>query len=259
MKKSTIFLFAILLPILLHSENIVSTKSDSQKHIHSNLLDSIQSKIYNVFVADMTRQENVEMKKLNRELLSLSKEKSNAIINYWLGYLQFYQGIFYLQTKQNENAKNEINKGIDIINEIKSKTSEDYALLSRLQSISLQFAGMKVMSLSKVMTENSKTALKLDPENLRANFIYGSNDFYTPEMYGGGKEAEKYLLKAISLPEQKISNKYLPSWGKDEAYEMLIKFYLKKGNKDKAKHYYEEAIKLYPQNFMIMQLSGKIQ
>lgn len=259
MKKIGLFIFIILLPLLNYSRNIEKVAPNNpQEYIVTNILDSIQSKIYNAFVKDMMTQKNIEMTKLNNKLLQLSKDKSNNLISYWQGYLQFYQGILYMQIKKNENARDEINRGIEILSEIKNKTAEDYALLSRLQSISLPFAGMKVISLSKAMSENSKKALELDPENLRTNFVYGSIDFYMPEMYGGGKEAEKYLLKAISLPDQKIINNFRPSWGKDEAYELLIKLYIKKGSNEKAKQYFQKAIKLYPKSFMIKDLEEKI-
>jgi len=259
MKQLIFFLLVVLLPLSVYSNGVETTQYGSpQEIISSHVLDSIQFKIYNAFVKDMMLQKSVEMSRISEDLLQLSKKTNTNIISYWQGYLQFYQGIFYLQMKQNENAKNEIDKGVDIVTGIRNKSSEDYALLSRLQSISLQFAGMKAMVLSKAMTENSQMALELDSENLRANFVHGCNDFYTPEMYGGGKNAEKYLLKAISLPDQKTPNMFLPSWGKEEAYEMLIKLYIKKEDKDKASFYYKEAIALYPQNYMIRQLEKSI-
>lgn len=258
MKKFTIVLLLIVLPLLVVSKNIEIPDVLNRQVVGSNPLDSVQFKIYKAFVTDMMAQEYEEMGKLNQQLMLLAKEKSNNLISYWQAYLQFYQGIFHLQMNQPENAKDEIEKGIEIISDIHNKTVEDYALLSRLQSIYLQFAGMKIMNLSKEMNDNGRKALELDSENLRANFVHGCNDFYTPEMYGGGKEAEKYFLKAIALPDQKIANKYMPSWGKDEAYELLIKLYLKHGDKEKAGQYYDEAILLYPQNFMIKQLEKSV-
>lgn len=101
-------------------------------------------------------------------------------------------------------------------------------------------------------------AVELDPENIRANFVYASNDFYTPEMYGGGKEAESYLLKALELPSQKVENTYLPSWGREEAYEMLIKVYIKAEKWNEAKEHYAAGIEEFPRSYVINQLAAKL-
>ncbi len=72
------------------------------------------------------------------------------------------------------------------------------------------------------------------------------------------KEVEKYLLKALSLPVQKVKNPYLPSWGKEEAYEMIIKWYIRKQQNDKAKLYFDEATAKYPNNRQLQHLGTKI-
>ena len=82
--------------------------------------------------------------------------------------------------------------------------------------------------------------------------------FHTPKKYGGGKETEEYLLKAISLPIQKVKNDYLPSWGKEEAFEMLIKFYIKNEKWDLAKKYYKKGIAAFPKSYTISQLATKL-
>lgn len=87
----------------------------------------------------------------------------------------------------------------------------------------------------------------------------GSHDFYTPEMYGGGKEAEKMLLKAISLCSQKINNPYLPSWGKQNAYELLVRWYIRKEEWTLAQKYYEEGILQFPESYLIKSLKGKLK
>ena len=114
------------------------------------------------------------------------------------------------------------------------------------------------MFISSSIKKNLKKAIAIDSTNLRAYYVYASNDFHTPEKYGGGKEAEKYLLKAISLPSQKIKNDYLPSWGKEESYEMLIKLYIKKEKWDLAKKYFQEGIAAYPESYTINQLASKL-
>jgi hypothetical protein len=114
------------------------------------------------------------------------------------------------------------------------------------------------MYISEDVNKNVNSAVSLDSTNLRAWYVSASNDFYTPEQYGGGKKAEKYLLKAISLPAQKIKNGYLPSWGKEESYVMLITLYVQNEKWDLAKKYYQEGIAAFPKSYQFNQLASKL-
>jgi tetratricopeptide (TPR) repeat protein len=114
------------------------------------------------------------------------------------------------------------------------------------------------MFISVDVKKNVDSAISLDSTNLRAWYVSASNDFHTPELYGGGKKAEKYLQKAISLPAQEIINSYLPSWGKEESYEMLIKLYIQKENWDMAKKYFQEGATAFPESYVINQLASKL-
>ena len=78
-----------------------------------------------------------------------------------------------------------------------------------------------------------------------------------PEKYGGGKETEKYLFKALSInPEKKEG---FPYWGKEESYELLIKWYIKKDLIEKAKEYYSKATMEFPKSFRINQLENILE
>ena len=227
------------------------TKSDS-------LLVNIQRKINNAFIQSLISKDNKPLLELTNELEELNKSKKQNIILYWRSYLQFYYSIFYLEKGDKESSEKEIDKGIGWLNFIKNKNSEDYALLSRLQGFGIQFKGMKAMFFAKDIERNAKKAIAMDSTNLRGYYVFASNYFYTPEKYGGGQDAEKYLIKAISLPDQKIKNDYLPSWGKEESYEMLIKLYIKKEKWVLAKKYFQEGIKEYPESYTINQLASKL-
>ncbi len=93
---------------------------------------------------------------------------------------------------------------------------------------------------------------------MRAYYIAGSSDYYTPEKYGGGKKVAQHLHKAIELPTQKMPNAYLPSWGKAEAYEILIKWYIRKEKWDLAKEYFQQGVKEFPENYQLNQLAAKL-
>ncbi|MDC9722644.1 MAG: hypothetical protein PSN34_07705 [Urechidicola sp.] len=234
-----------------YSAQIEQIKSDT-------LLVGIQGKIYDAFVQSLMSKDNKALSELSNNLDELNKSKKQNLILYWQSYLQFYSSIYYLKKGDKEIAEKEIDKGINWLNEMKNKNSEDYALLAMLQGFGIQFKGMKAMFVSSDIKKNLKKAIAIDSTNLRAYYVYASNDFHTPKKYGGGKETEEYLLKAISLPIQKIKNDYLPSWGKEEAFEMLIKFYIKNEKWDLAKKQYQEGIAAYPKSYTISQLATKL-
>ena len=241
---------------------------DNSKHVSyelqieevrsDTLLVGIQNKIYNSFVQCVMLKDQKSLTKLSVELEELNKVKKQNIILYWRSYLQFYLAIYHLEIGDQKRAEQQIDIGIDWLNEMKNKNSEDHALLAMLQSFGIQFKGLQAMFISGSIKKNAKRAIATDSKNLRAYYVYASNDFYTPKKYGGGKETEEYLLKAISLPAQKMKNDYLPSWGKEESYEMLIKLYIKKEKWDLAKKYFQEGIKEYPDSYSINQLASKL-
>jgi hypothetical protein len=233
---------------LIQFENV---QSDS-------LLVDIQSKIFNAFVKDRISQKNDALNELSIQLENLYKAKKQNLILYWRSYLQFYSSINYLANGNNKSAENEITKGIELIESIDKKNSEDYTLLAMLKSFSIQFDSSNAMYISEDVNKNINNAISLDSTNLRAWYVSASNDFYTPEQYGGGKKAEKYLLKAISFPAQKIKNSYLPSWGKEESYELLIKLYIQNEKWDLAKKYFQEGTGAFPKSYLINQLASKL-
>lgn len=237
---------------------IVSYQTQFKEAQSDSLLVNIQNKIYTAFVQGIMSQNNVKLTNLSKELGVLYNERNQKLILYWRSYLQYYSSIYYLNRGDRKTSEKEIDKGIGWLKDMKKKNSEDYALLSLLQGFGIQFKGMEAMFISSEIKKDAITAITMDSTNLRTYYVYASNDFYTPKKYGGGKEAEKYLLKAISLPAQKIKNVYLPSWGKKKSYELLIKLYIKQGKWDLAKKYFQEGIKEYPQSYNIKQLASKL-
>ena len=231
----------------------------SAASLDSLRLDDIQTKINNAFIQAIMTRKDEGLATLKRDLQTLDNSHHNPLVKYWQGYLQYYCAIYHIQADNKSASEQEVKSGIDILNNINNKNSEDLAMLALLQSFSIQFkSGIEAGSVSSKVKSNVKKAIKLDDQNLRAYYVAGSNDFYTPEQYGGGKEVENYLLKAVSLPDQQIKSIYLPSWGKDLAYEMLIKWYIKKEDWANAKKYFQIANGLYPQNYPISQLAIKL-
>lgn len=222
------------------------------------LLSNIQVKIKNAFTSCVVDKKDDELIVLINKLDKLNKLKKQNLITYWQSYAYYYASIFAFTQNDEETAEKQVDKGINLLKEIKNKNSEDYTLLAMLQGFGIQFKGMKAMFISSSIEKNLKKAIALDSTNLRARFVSGSNDFYTPEAFGGGKMTEIHLLKALSLDTQKVKNSYLPSWGEEESYEMLIKVYIKKENWELAKKYFQEATKKFSNSYTITQLGTQL-
>lgn len=258
--------FCLVLIFLSSNCNLGSSKDDSKLIAHlvvpdnqKSELDSIQFKIYNSFVKCIIDNSVNQLNSDFTRLTDLYRENPNNVILYWKGYLLYYKAICYLRMNDRPNSEKTINEGIDILKSMEKKNSEDYALLALLQGLSIQFAsGMKAGVISGEVKKNLERALELDSTNLRANYVFASNDYYTPAKYGGKKKVEKYLLKAISLPDQKVKNTYLPSWGREESYSMLVRLYIEKESWDSAKKYYKEGMEVFPESYSINQYASKL-
>lgn len=177
-----------------------------------------------------------------------SRPKSKVMI-YWQSMEKFYEAQVCMDMNDDDMAQNELTEGINMINEYGNKDSELYALLAAEQSLLIKYAkGMRAGTLSMESAANAEKAISADSANMRAWLIAGMIDYFTPKFYGGGKKAEKYLSMATSLPEQKIVNPYLPSWGKEMAYILLIQYYLDNKQTEKARKVYSEAVQSYPES-----------
>ncbi|MEM6722692.1 MAG: hypothetical protein AAF598_01575 [Bacteroidota bacterium] len=222
------------------------------------LLIGIQEKIYQEFVQSLMSENDEALTTLNEELETAYSQTPQNLIRYWQAYLGFYHAIYFLKQSDKKQASKLTNQAIDILEAIPHQNGEDLALLARLQGFAIQFNQLATIRLSAKMKKNAETAVLVDGENLRAHFVLASNDYYTPEKYGGGTLVEKHLKKAIQLPAQSIENPILPSWGKEESFEMLIKWYLKKKQYESAKTTFQEGIQAFPDSYTLTQLATQL-
>jgi tetratricopeptide (TPR) repeat protein len=153
-------------------------------------------------------------------------------------------------------GETKINEAIDLLESLDNKNTETLALLAYLQSYSIQFSpGMQAGILSRKALKNAQKSKEANPKNLRAWYVLGMLDFYTPKNYGGQTECEEYLLKAIDLDEINNINPYLPTWGKDDAYALLLQYYISNDDMEKASSTFQRAMNVYPDNPTILQFS----
>lgn len=246
---------AFLMTVFLGT-TISTTKASeiNQKVVTDTVLYDAQSKIEKALLNSFKSGKIEPFNVLERQF----NVSNNTWKPYWNAYLGFYKSIYYLKVGDKVTCEKVVKDGISQLEKI-AKTSEEYALLAYLQSFSVQFhKGMEAGFVSSKVKKNADKAIALNAKNIRAYFVLGSNDFYTPAAFGGGRKVEEYLTKAISISEKQTQDRVLPSWGKDSAYEMLIKFYIKQKKTDLAKKYFADAQKLYPKNYAINDLGKQI-
>jgi tetratricopeptide (TPR) repeat protein len=185
------------------------------------------------------------------------KSENNQFLNsYWQAFCCLHIAICQMEFKQDEKADSTIEKGLTILNNFDKKNSETYALLALLQGMSINYKSAMTLSLAAQKCKlYSEKAIDFNSKNIRGYLALAIYDFFTPEVYQGGKLVEKNLLKAIEL-DNSIDNNYscLPTWGKDLVYRYLIRFYLKTDKKDLAKEFIEEALKEYPEDLIFIQM-----
>ena len=272
MKIKIFQLLSICLLISLQSCNSASASTTSMEETSTqlesylssadsieDLLNNIQVKIDKAFISSIMSNDMSALDNIYGDLEKLNAEKPNNLINYWMAYTEYQKAICYI--KQGDRTKSEASceNGISQLEAIDKMNSEDFALLAYITSFSIQFkGGLKAATTSSKVKKYAEKALELSDKNLRAYYVLGSNDFYTPEQFGGGKKAEGFLTKAVACEHQIIKGDYFPSWGKEGAYELLIKCHIKNKNLDKAKAVYKQAIAEYPESYMINQLAQKL-
>lgn len=210
-----------------------------------SFLQNIQYKIDSALSSSLAQQNIAPLDSMLLQLAALTPQ--NNLTTYWQSYARSMETIYFMRNKQAKEAEHIINRACDDMAKIGKKNAEDYALLASLQNLAIQFrSGMGAGKLSSQAVENARTALQMDSTNLRAWYVLATNDFYTPAFFGGGKKTERYLLKALSYPAQQVPNPYMPSWGREEAYQLLLTYYVQKELYEQARVLLNAAQKEYP-------------
>lgn len=236
--------------VLLVMPDQLLAQAGGQNQSAASVLTNIQQKITWRTHADSIRQ-------VAAALDELRAKTPNPYLSYWGAFAQYH--LYFRAGQDKQTAEKALQTGIALLEEISTKTAEHYALLSLLQGLNLEFANFLTIAFkANTVKENAEKALALDPNNLRAHYARGINDFYTPSQYGGGKVAAKHFKKAIALPEKTDPNPYAPDWGKADAYSYLAQTYKKAGQMELAKQYATEGLAKYPNHGQLKSLVVKL-
>lgn len=205
--------------------------------------NSIQVSLDNSLEKAITEKSITPLAKAEKEMAS----KKGNLWTYWKAYVQMCKSVYFISVNQFDEARKALDIGIGMLEKNDNITTEDYALLAYMQSQAIRYTkGMESGVLVAKSRKNAKFSITKDANNIRGWVVLAMIDYYTPKQFGGKEKCEEYLLKAITLPSQSVKNAYRPSWGKVEAYSLLLAYYNEMGCTDKVRKYYQMAIKEFP-------------
>jgi len=162
---------------------------------------------------------------------------------YWQAYVKMYEYIY------TENIM-DLEKSIEIINSLESKTSEELAFLAFLKSFKMSSFSdeMELKRTSNEVKNLANEALKMNSNNLRAYYVLAVLEYYDPK--DDIKKTKRYLEEGLKIVE-KSKDYYDITWGRNLLYELYIKYYLENKKINKAKSMYERAISEFPNDYII--------
>lgn len=144
-----------------------------------------------------------------------------------LYYSSFIQCIMSFHTKETETKQQLLNhaqKKMDEAMEINSEESELHTLQGMLYQSMITIDPQNNGAVYGGKANGSfEIAKKLNPENPRPEYLQAVSLFYTPEQYGGGKEAALPLLEeALAKFEvfEPVDSLY-PDWGKEDCKRQI--------------------------------------
>lgn len=131
---------------------------------------------------------------------------------------------------------------------IDSTMADAWALLNGCYGQMMGMNPMQGMSLGPKSSEAMEKAMTLAPKNPRVWIISGTQDYFTPSMFGGDKEqALEKFKKAARLAEQEsVSDPLKPNWGHAEAHAWIGIAHMNAERYDQARTAFEKALDVSP-------------
>ena len=176
--------------------------------------------------------------------------------DYWKAYHLYQEAVTLIERGDKDAAKEVLSQGIDVLDEIKHKDAEDYALLTLLYTSSCRcYSFPRIIASMRGSVKNAEKAEKLGADNLRVLYALALKDYYTPERHGGFKQVASYLDRALALPVSASQKEGEPSWGRRECYELLVQYLVKKNETSRACAVRAEGLKEFPKSAVLKELS----
>jgi hypothetical protein len=152
------------------------------------------------------------------------KWKNEWSANYYAAYAKVIASFVVQDSKQKDLFLDEADKYFEKVKTLGKDNDETWVLAALITSGRISVDGEnRGMQYGGTFNEYIAKAEKINPSNPRIYYLKGTSLFYTPEMYGGGKErAKPELEKAKELFAKESKTSILkPSWGENQNLDIL--------------------------------------
>lgn len=193
---------------------------------------------------------------LSLEKLSAKSPQAAYWRNYWAGYVAYERTISHLRTKDSAKAKLQSAKAMASLKAATPSDREVEALLALVLGVDLSFTPADQL-MSKLPA--SATALERaqdGPHALRPLYAAAVADWNTPAAYGGQRNAEGMLRKAISLPQSQPGG-LQPTWGRDAALAQLVLVLQARKQSEEAAKVLKAGLESYPDSVYLVELKAR--
>lgn len=175
------------------------------------------------------------------------------LAHYYVAYADMRMFGYHMSNGEKDKALAVVDDGLAHLEKsvaLNPEFAEGYALLSALMGNKIGLKPLLGMTLGMKSGSMIAKAFQLAPKNPRVSFISGQSAYYTPSMFGGGKDkAREKLMIAIELfGTFEVEKEIFPDWGEDEAHAYLGMVQMDKNELSAAKASFEKALELNPNN-----------
>lgn len=208
-----------------------------------NRISDLNKASYNAYLSGSMNlwKQSVEMAKQNH------KQSPTAKTKYEWAFAEF--GLLNATMKdQNEDIFDDYIDGtvekLEELIDMEYNVAESKAVLSALTGLKIAYSPLKGMFLGPKSSSYITEALALDPQSPIVQQLYGNNQNFTPEMWGGNQEnAIEAYNKAISIYEEQDTHDL---WMYLDVQAWLGILHKKAGRDQEALEVWTKAIKQEP-------------
>ena len=196
---------------------------------------------------------------IDGELAALQRvDRDDYYANYWKSYLLYRKALRLMSSPEFKKGEAPLAEAIDLLKGTAPRDVEVVALLGLIANMHLAYVPRhRIILASNQARDYLDEALKLDGENARALYANAVTDYFTPEEYGGKKNTERLLKKALEKMPHDAAG-LAPRWGRRDAATLLVFHYMDEGRLDDARSVLGEARLRWPNDPSLLQLKSKL-
>ena len=137
---------------------------------------------------------------------------------------------------------------LEAATETAPKMADAWALLSACYGQMMGMNPWQGITLGPKSSNALSKAKELAPKNPRVWIVSGTQDFFTPAMFGGDKEAalRKFKKAARLAAQETVSAPLQPSWGHAEAHAWIGIAHMDAERYDQARRAFQRALDVNP-------------